>query len=1033
MCILKKIKFYGGYLMKSRCKLKAYRCLSVALVITMVLTSVLTASADSSSNSSSSDTSSSNSSSSGSSSGSASSATTGTTVKIAAKPISQVISELDKSIFEDKYPYFKYIEQNKSKKDSINKKSVVINSSNITIIKGDGFEVLKSYADKDNVIKTGENGSVSFKFNVETSGFYNIVFSYIPLIDNKNEYQIQRKLLINNTLQFFECSTVIFDRTFTSKTDKKIYDKLNNQIKPTQSELFKWTDIQFKDRVGTNDGLYRVYFEKGENTMELVSLRESMALSQIVLCESTNTPTYNQLKNNYTAPSDVFIKTQGEDADFVNDVLLQPSIDKTSSLTEPYDAYNIRYNIMGGLNFKQPGQKIEWNVNVKEAGMYNISFRAKQSAKRDLSAFVTVKVNDQIPFKECENIELKYSDNWRKLTVGNDDNIMKVPLKAGENKITLELSAYTNANIANEIETSILRLSSCYKQILMLTGSEPDKNRDYQFKNTIPDVLQVFRFEGQRLYNLLNLLEKTTGQKGSDSVLIENLARQITDMSKNPYSIAERLDTFSNNLSAMATWITTIKDISVDVDYLVINSDNKVNQIPELNDSFFSSIKKELTEFFATFIFDYSSIGGVDANKKKIKVWIGSGRDQALIIKNLSNADFTPKNNISVDIQLVNNVMLMPAIMAGTAPDIALQQGNIVQPGSQGIMNQVGTLAVEWGLRGALYPLNSFADMNQVLTKRFSKSSYEPLGYEGVYYALPETQSFPMLFYRKDVLKQLGLSIPKTWDDVQAMIPILQNNHMQFGFNFDFVNFNTLLMQNGGKLYDDNYSKVALDSNNALDSFTKFTDLVTVYKLPLMFDFNNRFRTGETPIGISDFSTYNVLQVLAPEIDGLWGFAEVPGTLKADGTIDNTVVGMPATTCFITKASKNPQESWVFLKWWTSTDIQSQYSREIESVLGGSGRYSSANNDAFANLPWTHDDLITLQKQMSKTKEIPQIIGGYMVVRQFDNAFRAVVLSSNNSVYSNGQDARSSILKYVDFMNQELQVKKKEFKMINNK
>ena len=36
-------------------------------------------------------------------------------------------------------------------------------------------------------------------------------------------------------------------------------------------------------------------------------------------------------------------------------------------------------------------------------------------------------------------------------------------------------------------------------------------------------------------------------------------------------------------------------------------------------------------------------------------------------------------------------------------------------------------------------------------------------------------------FYRKDILSELGLNIPRTWEDVMEVIPELQKRNMNFG------------------------------------------------------------------------------------------------------------------------------------------------------------------------------------------------------------------------------------------------------------
>ena len=72
-------------------------------------------------------------------------------------------------------------------------------------------------------------------------------------------------------------------------------------------------------------------------------------------------------------------------------------------------------------------------------------------------------------------------------------------------------------------------------------------------------------------------------------------------------------------------------------------------------------------------------------------------------------------------------------------------------------------------------------------------------------------------------------------------------------------------------------------------AFKQYTSLYNDYGLPVVFDFVSRFRSGEMPIGVASYATYNTLMVSAPEIKGLWNFAPFPGTIQEDGTLDNTV------------------------------------------------------------------------------------------------------------------------------------------------
>src|SRR5699024_2044811 len=93
---------------------------------------------------------------------------------------------------------------------------------------------------------------------------------------------------------------------------------------------------------------------------------------------------------------------------------------------------------------------------------------------------------------------------------------------------------------------------------------------------------------------------------------------------------------------------------------------------------------------------------------------------------------------------------------------------------------QVGEdVPVNFAMRNAAANLTQFEDFEEV-TNRFRESAIVPYEYNGGVFALPEQQSFPMLFYRKDILAELGISTPETWQDLYNIISVLQKNNMEF-------------------------------------------------------------------------------------------------------------------------------------------------------------------------------------------------------------------------------------------------------------
>jgi ABC-type glycerol-3-phosphate transport system substrate-binding protein len=232
------------------------------------------------------------------------------------------------------------------------------------------------------------------------------------------------------------------------------------------------------------------------------------------------------------------------------------------------------------------------------------------------------------------------------------------------------------------------------------------------------------------------------------------------------------------------------------------------------------------------------------------------------------------------------------------------------------------------------------------------------------------------------------------------------------------MGFLSFLYQGQGTLYSADGSVTLLDSEAGIAAFDQYIKLFTHYKVPATYDFINRFRTGEIPLAIADYTHFNTLAVFAPEIQGLWDFSPIPGIRRSDGTIDRSVSVKPTASMMFANAG-NPDAAWEFLKWWTSADTQYQFGRELESIMGAAGRYATANVEAFRRLPWSTAQMRALSEQMMWTVGTPEVPGGYYTTRHIVNAARKVL--------NDKEDSRETLLDYSRTINKELLKKRKEF------
>ena len=114
--------------------------------------------------------------------------------------------------------------------------------------------------------------------------------------------------------------------------------------------------------------------------------------------------------------------------------------------------------------------------------------------------------------------------------------------------------------------------------------------------------------------------------------------------------------------------------------------------------------------------------------------------------------------------------------------------------------------------------------------------------------------------------------------------------------------------------------RINLDSNLALESFETMCNMFTMYSFPYKYDFANRFRTGEMPIGFAEYSaTYNQLKVFATEIEGLWSFYPMPGYADEQGNVNRLSVSTITAVVMLTGCN-DEEGAWKFMKWYISDE-----------------------------------------------------------------------------------------------------------------
>lgn len=79
-------------------------------------------------------------------------------------------------------------------------------------------------------------------------------------------------------------------------------------------------------------------------------------------------------------------------------------------------------------------------------------------------------------------------------------------------------------------------------------------------------------------------------------------------------------------------------------------------------------------QYVYSYVTDYNMVSEGQAGNETITVWVPSGRDQAQILRNLTSDSELVDQGISANIQLIAAGSILPAVLAGTAPDVVLMQ-----------------------------------------------------------------------------------------------------------------------------------------------------------------------------------------------------------------------------------------------------------------------------------------------------------------------------------------------------------------------
>lgn len=204
---------------------------------------------------------------------------------------------------------------------------------------------------------------------------------------------------------------------------------------------------------------------------------------------------------------------------------------------------------------------------------------------------------------------------------------------------------------------------------------------------------------------------------------------------------------------------------------------------------------------------------------------------------------------------------------------------------------------------------------------------------DGEIWTMPYAMSNIVLYYNKDLFRAAGLDPnkpPTTWAELVEYAKVLTRDVNgdgkidEWGLSFPITAntgtvyyYITFLWQAGGKLYNDDYTKVAFNSQAGAEALQFWIDLVHKHKVMTLSPPTEGFATGRIAM---EFGSSSALQTRQKKCSFDLGVAHMPaGKRKVTGVGGNNLAIFQNTP-------EKEEAAWEFVKWMSSAEMNLEWS-----------------------------------------------------------------------------------------------------------
>jgi len=316
----------------------------------------------------------------------------------------------------------------------------------------------------------------------------------------------------------------------------------------------------------------------------------------------------------------------------------------------------------------------------------------------------------------------------------------------------------------------------------------------------------------------------------------------------------------------------------------------------------------------------------------------------------------------------------------------------------------VGTTSMngpfEYGKVGAVIDIKDrFPEDYRFLKNELCDGGWEGLTFKNHVFGVPAEMSTVFMYYRKDIFHQLGITVPRTWSELEHVLDIINANDLQYGFVWPRDAGWALGMYSeplGVGRYTRDGTKVTWKDPRFQQAFKFAIQLWNRWNMPvsLMEQYVDLFSQDISKKGVCmpmyfDLNgRYSEIRSKWPGNDDKWGIAPFP---SADNGKSHTVFGGTAWVIF--RKTKHPEAAMKWIRYCMSK--KQQKDRIIDTMIRRGQRnalFLSPNKAVWDDqeIPLNAETITTVKKALGSVHSSSPVLGAGQADRELDLAIERI-------------------------------------------